>query len=97
MAISLWAKTSYYIDIEIHKRVHRLSDKIWAASAQSLLECDLNTFILSTNCFLKFRKSYLKADYSLAGIGSCAKSIKGKLWNIRLRDSSGKLHVTKGF
>ena len=43
------------------------------------------------------RWSYSRAGYSLAAIGSFAKSIKGKTWNISLKDSSGKVYVTKGY
>ena len=41
--------------------------------------------------------SYSKAQYSLAGIGSFAKNIYGKLWNISLIDNEGNGHINKGY
>ena len=39
--------------------------------------------------------SYSKAQYSLAGIGSIAKTIYSKLWNISLIDNEVNTHITK--
>ena len=41
--------------------------------------------------------TYSKAQYSLAGIGSTAKTVYGKLWNISLIDNEGNVHITKGY
>lgn len=41
--------------------------------------------------------TYSKAQYSLAGIGSTAKTVYGRLWTISLIDKKGNVHNTKGF
>ena len=41
--------------------------------------------------------SYSRADYSLAGIGTSATTIRGRRWNFSLIDSCGKVHVVKGY
>ena len=40
MAINISTKVSPYIEIEIDEKIHKISSKIRAAQAQSLLECD---------------------------------------------------------